>query len=131
MDCFYHSGRRAIGLCRSCFRGLCGECATDLDRALACRNRCEEHAQALIRTLDLSSQQRGTVAARRLLSGLSVISLLVGVFVAVLGLRLPMYREIALLGIPFLLIGLLTGNLGRALPQKTKNGANLPENTRI
>lgn len=123
MDCFYHSGRRAVGLCRLCFRGLCGECAMDLDRALACRNRCEEHAQALIRTLDLSSgqQQRGAAAARRLFSGISVISLAVGVFVAILGLRLPMYREIALLGIPFLLIGLLTGNLGRALPQKPKN----------
>jgi len=115
MECFYHAGRPVIGLCRSCFRGLCRECAVDLDRALACRDRCESHARDLIATLDVSTRYRGvTPAVRTLWSGMAVIALLVAAFVVVLGLRLPIYREIALLGIPFLLIGLLMLRAGRA-----------------
>jgi len=48
MNCFYHPNQEAIGTCKSCGKGLCAACATDLGKGLACRNRCEADAQAMI-----------------------------------------------------------------------------------
>lgn len=42
MNCFYHSNRAAIGICKHCHKGLCSECATDLDHGLACKEKHEE-----------------------------------------------------------------------------------------
>jgi hypothetical protein len=39
--------------------------------------------------------------------GLAAIAVLVGAFVTIWGLALPVFREISLLGIPFLVIGAL------------------------
>ena len=51
MNCFYHHERTAVGTCKSCQRGLCPECAVDLERGLACRNRCEEEVAGLIQLI--------------------------------------------------------------------------------
>jgi len=108
MDCFYHDGRAAVGTCRACLRGLCRECAADLDRALACRNRCEEHARATIAALDHSARFAGAAKANRgVVLGLAITVLLVGFFVIFWALFLPRYREVAVLGVPFLFIGTL------------------------
>ncbi len=48
MDCFYHPSVAAVGTCKSCQKGLCPHCAVDLGKGLACRDRCEEEAAALI-----------------------------------------------------------------------------------
>jgi len=113
MECFQHEGRPAVGSCRACFRGLCRGCAVDLERGLACPGRCEEAARALIASLDQSIRIQGlsgsmVQGARTLWVGLSWVALGVGVFVIGFGLSLPHFRSIALLGIPFLAIGLLT-----------------------
>src|SRR5262245_44541193 len=47
MRCFYHQDREAVGLCKSCARALCAECAVDQGTGLACRGRCEERARDL------------------------------------------------------------------------------------
>jgi|SRR6185503_2669309 len=108
MECFYHRGEVAIGTCRACFRGLCRECAVDLDRALACPNRCEGNARALIEALDQSARHAGTAeSARKLFGGLLVTAAAIGIFVILWALALPSHREIALLGVPFLAIALL------------------------
>lgn len=59
VECFYHEGRAAVGSCRSCFRGLCRVCGVDLDRALACRGRCEEPVRALLSSLEQSVRYQG------------------------------------------------------------------------
>jgi hypothetical protein len=51
MKCFYHQEYDAIGICKSCGKGLCHECAVDLSQGLACKSRCEEDAQKLIRLI--------------------------------------------------------------------------------
>jgi hypothetical protein len=113
MECFQHEGRPAVGSCRACFRGVCRGCAVDLGRGLACAGRCEEGVRALIASLDQSMRIQGlsgsmVQGARTLWVGLSWVALGVGVFVIGFGLSLPHFRSIALLGIPFLAIGLLT-----------------------
>ena len=48
MRCYYHHDRDAVGLCKSCGKGLCEDCQTDLGQGLACKNRCEESVRGLI-----------------------------------------------------------------------------------
>lgn len=52
MKCFYHHDRDAVGTCKSCGKGVCPECAVDLQKGLACRNRCEDEARAVIALID-------------------------------------------------------------------------------
>jgi hypothetical protein len=128
VECFYHDGRQAVSSCRACLRGLCRECGTDLGRGLACRGRCEPAVRDLIATLEQSIRYRGVSggilqASRTLWSGLAVIALLVGAFVGVWGLTLPAYREISLLGLPFLLVGALTLRVARSVRSGDAGGA--------
>jgi hypothetical protein len=113
MECFQHEGRPAVGSCRACFRGLCRGCAVDLGRGLACAGRCEDGVRALIASLDQSLRIQNLSGnmvhgARTLWVGLTWVALAVGVFVIWLGRSLPHFRSVALLGVPFLAIGLLT-----------------------
>jgi hypothetical protein len=48
MKCFY-SGADAVGICKSCGRGLARAAAAEFPQGLACRNRCEADVQRLIR----------------------------------------------------------------------------------
>jgi len=47
MKCFYHPERDAVGVCKSCGKGLCGECAAEVGGKLACKDKCEDQAKAL------------------------------------------------------------------------------------
>lgn len=42
MHCFHHPESEAVGICSHCQKGLCPECAADLEFGLACRGRHEE-----------------------------------------------------------------------------------------
>lgn len=69
MNCFYHPSSPAVGLCKSCQRGLCPECAVELPRGLACRERCEEDARLRIavedRNLRLAQEAAGRARRER------------------------------------------------------------------
>lgn len=47
MRCFNHPDRESIGCCKACSKGLCSECAVDLEHGLACRNKHEQSVEAL------------------------------------------------------------------------------------
>jgi hypothetical protein len=118
MECFAHEGRPAVGTCRACGKGVCRACAADLGRGIACAGRCEEPARALIAALDQSVRMQSLsggmlTATRTLWSALAWISLAMGAFVSLWALGLPRFREIGLLGIPFLAIGGITLHLSR------------------
>jgi hypothetical protein len=42
MRCYYHQEVEAVGICKSCSRGLCADCAVEVGEGLACRDRCEQ-----------------------------------------------------------------------------------------
>lgn len=44
MKCFYHQELDAIGICKKCQKGLCSECATDLEHGIACKGKHEKEA---------------------------------------------------------------------------------------
>ena len=66
MRCFYHQDKEAVGLCKSCGKGLCAECAVDLGKGLGCRGRCEEIARAIIELVDRNIQLFTTPAKAQL-----------------------------------------------------------------
>ena len=47
MNCFNHSDRPAIGLCKHCSKGLCTECTSDLGHGLACKGAHENQVEDL------------------------------------------------------------------------------------
>lgn len=54
MKCFYHAAVDAVGICTSCNKGICSECAVDKERAIACKERCEVEVQRIIDLRDYS-----------------------------------------------------------------------------
>ena len=47
MNCYYHPGIPAVGLCKYCLRGLCSDCAVFAGDSLACRDLHEESVRAM------------------------------------------------------------------------------------
>ena len=52
MNCFKHSHRVAVGVCKSCGKGVCSECAISRKNGLACRGECEERVDLLNKIID-------------------------------------------------------------------------------
>jgi hypothetical protein len=57
MNCFHHPTTAAVGICKSCGKGLCPSCAADLGKGLACKGRCEEDVTNLIGLIDRNIQR--------------------------------------------------------------------------
>ena len=118
MECFYHAGVPAVGSCRACLKGLCRPCAVELEAALACPTGCEPLARTLVASLQQSLRLQNVStgllrSAPGFWLGLTLVALSVGAFVLVWGLSLPAFREISLLSVPFLVLGLLAARLAR------------------
>lgn len=47
MRCFYHGDLEAVAVCKSCGRGVCHDCTSEVGTGTACRNRCETDVEAL------------------------------------------------------------------------------------
>ena len=56
MRCFNHPEVEAIGVCKSCQRGFCRECAADLGHGLACMGKHEEDVNTLNSILNQSAK---------------------------------------------------------------------------
>jgi len=99
MKCYYSSNEDAVGICKSCGRGLSRDYAVDLGRGLACRDRCEEDVRTLIRLIDNSARAgaRSTEFIRRnalSLYGTAAFTLAMGAFILGFGV----YRNFELFG---------------------------------
>lgn len=62
MNCFNHPTAVAVGVCRSCFRGLCPECAVAVGRSLACRDACEQDVRELQELVASNVAMRGVAS---------------------------------------------------------------------
>ena len=56
MKCFNHQDRDAVGTCKSCGKGICRDCAVDMTKGLACRDKCEKDVASLIALIDQNIQ---------------------------------------------------------------------------
>ncbi len=86
MKCYNHPEIDAVALCKSCARGLCHECISEVGTSISCKNRCEADVAAVSELL-----QRGRTAYQKT----SNTYLRSGIF-------------ILLLGAVFLLIGIVS-----------------------
>jgi hypothetical protein len=75
MKCFY-SGADAVGICKSCGRGLSLQFAREFPKGLACVGRCETDVQRLIRVGEAAPDGPSGSAVNTAVSG--VFSMLAG-----------------------------------------------------
>lgn len=111
MNCFNHSGQPAIGICKSCGKGLCRECIAEIPDGLACKNSCEDRAMLINRIID-SNKQVLSAANNQVRSG-TFFMILSGLIFCAFGL-FPYFISgqkgglfLGVIGIVFLASGLL------------------------
>ncbi len=64
MNCYRHPASPAVGLCKSCYKALCSECAVDIGKGLACKNSCEENVRHQVEMSDRALKLYGIGAPR-------------------------------------------------------------------
>jgi hypothetical protein len=83
VQCFIHQDQPAVGVCRTCGRGLCPACTSEVEGGLACAGRCEGDVIALARLLaaeqtNLAQAQKLTAAGRTSIVGVGWFLIVAG-----------------------------------------------------
>jgi hypothetical protein len=112
MKCFRHRDAEAVGVCKSCGRGVCAECAVEFDKGLACRGRCEGDVEDLINLIDRNVSMAPTINKRMATARRgSIISygffMVTGAILFLAGVPRGHPRFIVWLGAAFVVYGLL------------------------
>jgi hypothetical protein len=113
MKCFYHPVQDAVGICKSCQKGVCVDCAVDLRKGLACRGSCEADVQGLIALIDSNMRispvgtkvWRGYGANQLVTAGMTIV--LGALFAGWAALQDPPLFLIVAVGVVFALWGVL------------------------
>ncbi len=71
MKCFNHPEKSAVGICKSCGKGLCPDCAKELRFGLACKDSCIDRVNTINAILDTSQKVRQTANRELKSAGLS------------------------------------------------------------
>src|SRR5436190_19114411 len=109
MRCYNHHEKEAVGTCKSCGRALCPSCAAEVEKAVACRERCESDVTTLL-SINRNSLQfaRSTKQARYLGP---VIFILLGAMLTTMGITysgidfaIPVGVAVVAIGVTFLVI---------------------------
>lgn len=79
MNCFNHSDRVAVGICKSCGKGLCMDCAAQRTNGLACKDACEDRVDLLNRVIDNNALT--LAAARYQTKSVGVVATIMGIVV--------------------------------------------------
>ncbi len=80
MNCYKHSDRAAVGICKSCGKGLCRDCLTELPDALACREVCESRARLINQIIDNNARIISAARLQIRMSGITSV-VLGGIFI--------------------------------------------------
>lgn len=123
MRCFYHLEQHAVGLCKSCGKALCHECAVDMGKGLACKGQCETAVEKLINLIDRSLQQ--SPISDNVLKNLRKNTFVQGGFLLVAGLIFFVMSLLihkgggwsALLGMAFIIYGVFILRRAIAIPK--------------
>jgi hypothetical protein len=59
MKCYYHKESDAVGVCKSCNKGICNECAKDMGGGLACIDSCEETVMEMLEQFERGNKIYG------------------------------------------------------------------------
>ena len=111
MNCFNHSDIPAVGICKSCGKGLCKDCLVEVPDGLACKQSCEEQVRNINFLID--SNKQVLTATRFHAKNATLLLLLFGGVVFLLGLIPYLITGengtlfLAVLGFVFLVLGFL------------------------
>jgi hypothetical protein len=64
MNFFNHRDKPAIGVCKSCGKGLCEDCLTELSNGIACKGSCEKQVNLLNRVTDSDAEIKSEARLR-------------------------------------------------------------------
>jgi hypothetical protein len=73
-NCFNHRTTPAVGICKSCGKGVCPACAADTGHGLACRDACEERVDLLDRMVARNARVLRAADAQSRSSGLYLLA---------------------------------------------------------
>jgi hypothetical protein len=120
MHCYYHQDKEAVGSCKSCYKGLCSECAVDVGAGLACRGQCEERVRACNALVDrgiklspqrekiLESNRKSLESSRKITSNAAIFNLVTGAVFIGWGLfHLERLLFLVILGVCFFVYGII------------------------
>jgi hypothetical protein len=110
MNCFNHRDKPAVGLCKSCGKGLCGDCLTELPNGLACKSLCEDRVNLLNRMVDRNAQV--LAAARHQVRHSGLVVLLMGIGFIIFSVFAQIQLEGSFLPYLFGFMGLLMSAAG-------------------
>ena len=82
MNCFTHRSLAAVGICKSCGKALCPDCAADTGHGLACKNACE--ARVLLTNQIVECQARVLRVANAQVRTAGVFTCVIGLMILVL-----------------------------------------------
>lgn len=108
MHCYRHAPAEALGICRSCGRGVCAQCVREVGLSLACSLECEERVRrgdALIANSEASFRQarRGSVV-------LVIFPILLGAVLCYFGLNeRGWFNALTAMGSILILFGIVAG----------------------
>lgn len=110
MRCFYHADRDAVGVCKSCQRGVCRDCAAEVDKGIACKSRCEDDARQLALLIDQNARLQPASTflisrARRTRVAAALLYLALGIGFVCWGIVHPYLRFVSVLGFIFVAYG--------------------------
>jgi hypothetical protein len=128
MKCYEHAIEVAVGVCLSCGRGLCRDCAALVGRRLTCHGQCEERVKLLVKSNDMAMKAlpqtvaqnaQAMVWARRMSVTASMSVFLLGACLIALG-HLDWERKwhIAIVGYVFMGFAVMILLASRWLPKK-------------
>ncbi len=113
MKCFYSPSQDAIGICKSCGRGVSADQMTDMGKGLACKGRCEDDVKSLMTLIEqnISSSSATNQILKRSPNagyGSGVFLTVMGLIFIFTGLKNPTLGFTFNLGIGFLAFGIWT-----------------------
>lgn len=80
MNCYIHREKNAVGICKSCGRGLCQDCVVEVGEGISCAGPCEEKVRIInrmvegnARVLSTSNQSMRTAALFILILGIAFL----------------------------------------------------------
>ena len=117
--CYAHPDYQAIGICKSCHKGLCPECAAELDKGLACRGHCEEDVRFINQELEAS--RKSYDVARSSSSATALFYFVMGAIILLLGIlttiKSPIGIAVIVFGGSFIGMGFQSRRTSRRWPK--------------
>ena len=121
MKCFYHPEADAVAICRNCSKGLCRDCAVEVENGIACKDRCEAQVKAIVELVERNKTllQKTSGAYSRLAIVFALMGLLLlgsGFFIIIGGGSRGYF--LLIMGLIMVLGAILAHTSGKKLLQK-------------